>query len=443
MSYLLQIAVLCVLGISIMFLELRRQSIDFLFIFSGFYTVGYIISPLSILIGGGDYVQSNVASAYAVYGAGSLKGIFAIVAFYILVRISYTRVRFDLGRKNIFQIGSDFAYRFSIICLAVTIISTLIYSFQHGGLIRAISLAEQIRAGEIEGGSLVFFKNFLPFAYISFLMMFSIVLEEITNDSNISSKSILMLCLSGIILFWVILLLAGRIRIISAVAIIYLSIKNHTGKHHIKYFIPLLTITVFVGLFGNALYQYLLTENIRTIISFKDNLLVGIYSTIISEFSHMYISLSVAIQYEGTSRIMIDWVLGLLHLTPQRLVPIQVPGTISHVNTFLTRGEYTSEIIPGIVAFSWYSGSWFGPMIGGISYGLLGRICEDTLDKVQQSPLKHIIYYSVAMIWGFTFIRSGDPRILFKQNFTWFVTYFIVAVYLLYNQKEESRVQHQ
>lgn len=422
-------------GFAVVLLQVKRRRVDFLSIFSITYVVFYSIVPVHVLLGGRLFVHGTFQRFYMNYGVGSIKGLVAIIATYFTIYILYNRFEFrsvEHGRK---AVSYNIVYGAIWVSLFITSISILIYTKQYGGFIEAVQKAALIRSGEVESESFAFFKRFFSFAHMALLLSFSLLLRD-WERGLVRTKILSLMTISAVFVLVVTLLLAGRIRILITVGACYLTFSTYRGGFHLKLLAPLGILSILFVLFGTEIFIAIQDRNLDLLQQVVDEGVMNSYQTIIRTLSSPYLSLEVAIRHSDAydPRMIVDYLLAPLYLIPQQIFEIELPGTVSFINTDLAIGEYRSVVIPGLVASLWYSGSWIAIVIGSAGYGLIGKHINSSLRSLEE-PTGIIVYYLAALMWGFSYVRSGDPRILLLGNIPWILA--IVSLYVLASHRPE------
>ncbi|MFP8958346.1 hypothetical protein ACLI4Y_16645 [Natrialbaceae archaeon A-CW3] len=427
----ISIYLLVTIGIGIILFEYKRRELDFLALFSAFYFIAYVLSPLHILIGGEQFVHSNIRVVLDEFQIGSLESVLSIALLYILVACSYIVATRKVANRKLPEVKISFRFARGLIVFSLifSVISIIIYSSQYGGIVDSIRYAGAIRSGEVEeGGSFVFFKQPTSFAYVAVILLFGLVINE---DNRTKLVKILFL-ISILVAVVVAALRASRVAPLTVVLTCYLVAVSYNGRIYAKYLVVMGILSGIFITFSNAIFHlYRLGID-----GFIDHILstdiFDIYSSVWQQFAHMYLSLEVSIQSpEHSPRYIQDWVDGAVHVLPSTLLGIDQPGTVSHVNTYIITGEYVSVLIPGLVAFFWYSGMWVGIVLGAVLYGVAGAGISQWINYFERDPLQLGIYYSAALIWGFQFVRAGDPRILYRGQIVWIITFGILLLYMM------------
>ncbi|GAB7020484.1 hypothetical protein JCM18750_33450 [Halostagnicola bangensis] len=184
-------------------------------------------------------------------------------------------------------------------------------------------------------------------------------------------------------------------------------------------------------MFGNAFFSALFIGPERFLTELSEISLFGIYVSLIQIFSHIYISIELAIQQDSILyRGVLDYILGLFHLLPERVLGIAPPDTVLDAHTNKMVGENGSTTPPGIVAFAWYSGGWIGIIIHGMLLGTLFKFIDEIFFTNRDNPTVLIIYVSLTIIIAYFFIRNGSPRLVYRGMITWIL--FIISVTIFY-----------
>ena len=449
------VLLLSALGMAIFGFLLLRRRVDFFLLFSAFFLVMYVFTPLHLLVGGPSFLPLSYLYAYTRYGAGSLLSALVIIIGYLsvtlgyhskLVRASASRVRFELRWKT----SQTLLVASLLLCLSF--VSMVIYALQYGGLERAIRFATLIRSGAwTESGPYVFMKHFMGFSCVSLFLVFTTTLKEGWRHRSALKAALGLFSCLGVILTN--LLIAGRGFIIELFLVLYLTLVLYKRRLYIPFLLLIGAFAFIFILVGEPFFHSLYRgELLEPIISLFHNFdFAAAYQRLWQEFMHPYISLEAAIATAGefTPRFFLDWIYALLCLVPERLIPFQPPETIAYLNTELVIGVRESVVPPGLLAFLWYSALLPGVIFGGVVFGAIGRWLDTVLGKNRRDPLGIGLYILAAFMWGSFMVMYSEPRVFFLAKLTWLVLFFCalltsrwyVREQRLTNWQEQARPQ--
>ncbi|WP_114201815.1 hypothetical protein [Janibacter anophelis] len=146
----------------------------------------------------------------------------------------------------------------------------------------------------------------------------------------------------------------------------------------------------------------------------------GQLTVFIREFTHPYLSLVQSVQLDYQQRLFGDY--WYWAAKPFKLLGMSPPDSISYFNTYLTWGQWDSEVPPGLLAF------------GFLSLGTLGVVIHAAVAAFLVSVLERILYAGSllgkamgvqAAIIVPTLVSASDPALLFQN-------YFVLGIPLLW-----------
>ncbi|WP_321327969.1 hypothetical protein [uncultured Ilyobacter sp.] len=199
-------------------------------------------------------------------------------------------------------------------------------------------------------------------------------------------------------------------------------------------------VGLFVLLYGDAIFSNLkylpdgpmeLLHNIQNSIKYNDiNIKNTIYG-ILGNFQLSALSLNVAFDvindYNFSYRFFSDVIYGFLSLIPEVLTGISVPETIAYHNTYYIKGEFISNIPPGMLGFAIYSMGWAGLFLFSYIWGWIGSFINRLLsNNMDNHYWIYPLYVLTAMDWSIA--SSGEPRLFFQSKFI----LLVIAYYLLF-----------
>lgn len=428
---------------AIIFIEITRTKanlLDFLTFFHLLFILFYILpgfslskmaeSPNGLLF---DF-QSNLQIVIAVY----LGYFLVLIGFY-----SKSSIKFA-SKVYVKQFSDKTLIKIANFLLILAGISVLIYSAQYGGFMKAFSQSSAIRAGRVESGSLVLFRNFFEGAEYASYFLASVVFFSRKTKNNLILYS--KLIFSIILTLMTTLLRSSRATIIKyfiGFALVYIIYKKK---------IPWITLAIFgvislaVILYGDPLFASLshipdgydsFTTEFSQRLEAEANESTGESSgyELAGEFDHPLQSLDTTFNNEYQFRWFSDFIFSFTGLLPSRLIPIETPKNLSNLNTFLSLGHNDWTRPPGLFAVGIYSMSWMGLVIVSFCYGWLGRFLQTVLLKAQNNHAwVSFLYVTILGIWS-EFINNGDPALVVKGNALFFL--LILFVFSLSPQRFE------
>jgi oligosaccharide repeat unit polymerase len=432
-----------ILFFTVIFVEIIRKKVnllDFLTFFHLLFILFYVFPGFSLSKAGESSsnlfldFQSNLQILIAIY----LGYFLILIGFYSTSAIKFTKKIYikQFSDKTILKI-SDFL-------MILAGISILIYSAQYGGFMNAIAQSSAIRAGRVESGSLVLFRNFFEGAEYASYFLASVVIFSRKTKNNLILY--LKLILSILLTLMTVLMKSSRASIIKyfiGFALAYIIYKKK---------IPWITLAVFVMiglaviLYGDPLFASLSSipdgyDSFATEFSQRleaeANESTGNSSgyELVGEFDHPLQSLDTTFNNEYQFRWFSDFIFSFTSLLPSRLIPIETPKNLSNLNTFLSLGHNDWTRPPGLFAVGIYSMSWMGLVIVSFCYGWLGRFLQTVIIKSQNNHAWiSFLYVTILNIWS-EFINNGDPALVVRGN----ALFFLIIIFIFSFSPQTSR----
>lgn len=302
----------------------------------------YVISPVVVIylgVGFSSNFESFNLYTYKDYIAGIVL-LFSI-CFYIgtVIKVSNPVLFYFYPQKN---------YRKLIVFIFfISICSFCSFVYIYGGIEYVLSNISRIRSGVDDNKSYIgaFLKMFSYYIELVLFYFFSLFLLN-TNNKTRNFK----------LLFIFIFVLAfallksfidggrgGFINIFVGLIITYFFVRKVFPKFFLLLSLP---IILSVGLFGKMIAA-----------SFKSDAKVDYFSNfnsiidaVITEYSHQVLSVGVGIETDSFGeRYFFDFIAPLLK--PLKLIGIDDLDSVSYYNTFIIKGEWDSEVPPGIIQF--------------------------------------------------------------------------------------------
>ncbi|MGK7950828.1 MAG: O-antigen polymerase [Xenococcaceae cyanobacterium] len=411
----------------IIFVELTRPKdtkFDFLSLFHLFFILMYPIPGLNFTLTKLFTISPILISGKLVsnYSLQIPLSIF-ITYFLVLLGFSSTSAR-KYGNKILLQSrNSKVVYWLAFFLLALSFLSTVVYSNQYGGFLKAISQNNLIRAGAVEGGAFVFVMRFLYIAFFAAYLFASLLfIKKAQRDKG---KLLILFICSFILAFFASIMVGARATMIMAFINFYLTYLLYKRKFALPIIIPGLIFAFLFIIYGKSFFYSLsgLSQGYVEVInrfqtavatSEDDGLVINKF---ISVFNYSFESLYAAFNHPNQIRLFSDWFYGFASFLPDRLINIEVPPTISVYNTRYLVGHNEYNIPPGFIASCIYSWSWAGIIIFSFTYGWIGRylqtINQNHLYKIDWIPF---VYVAIAQAWA-DFFASGDTTIFLHTNF--------------------------
>lgn len=322
----------------------------------------------------------------------------------------------------------------AIFLLLFSCISVQIYAAQFGGVMAAISKATFIRTAVAEGGTLVFFKHFMFLSFCASYLLAALIFYK--NKKRIKYKLLLYTAFVTSALCTVIgvTITGGRAHLIIYFLTFYL-VQTILNKK-IPWFltISLLLPSILFVLYGKAFFFSLsgIKDGFDTV---RELFIAGMesqsensegFGDLVSNFSYQIYSLKAALDADYALRLFTDWYYAIVSFLPERLFEIELPETLSTLNTRYIVGSIDFMIPTGMFAFGIYSLSWPGLIIVCFTYGWIGCFLETIFyNHLNQAAWMPFMYVMVAQIW-IDFFTAGDPEVFLFADFGFLASLFIL-----------------
>lgn len=322
----------------------------------------------------------------------------------------------------------------AIFLLLFSCVSVQIYASQFGGVITAISKATFIRTAVAEGGILVFFKHFMFLSFCASYLLAALIFYQKRRKHKLFLYTAFVISVICTVIG--VTITGGRAHLIIYFLTFYLVKVIVNNKVPWLLTISLLLPSILFVLYGKAFFFSLsgIKDGFDAV---RELFVAGIesqseqsegFSNLVGNFSYQIYSLKAALSTDYPQRLFIDWYYGIVSFLPERLLNIQLPETISTLNTTYITGTNEFKIPTGMFAFGIYSFSWPGLIVVCFAYGWIGSfletICYNHLFKAYWMPF---IYVMSAQIW-IDFFTSGDPGIFLFAYFGYLLSIFILFI---------------
>lgn len=313
----------------------------------------------------------------------------------------------------------------AIFLLLLSTVAIHIYAAQFGGVVNAMSQATSIRTNTAEGaGPLSFFKHFMFLSYLASYLLASLILLKPRKKYRFFFYSAFVLSAinsiiaatttggRGHLIFYFLIFYLRRVIVSKKIPWLFTIILFMTGGLLILY-----GKTFFFSLSaikdGFGAVQEVFLEGLDSQEPDKGSFL----DDLVSNFSYPLYSLQAAFHTEYPQRLFVDWIYGIVAFLPERLLNVDVPDTISTLNTIYIVGNDEFEIPTGMFAFGIYSLSWLGLIIVCFSYGWIGRYLQTLLyQHIWDTSWMPFVYVMTAQMW-IDYFTAGDPRIFLFADF--------------------------
>jgi hypothetical protein len=433
------------------FTRKKDTKFDFLSLFHLFFILlyplpGYFITNLNA--DNGQMIHPGIIGITAHDLQYSWKVPLAIFLTYFLVVFGYhspSAKRY--GEKiNINSRADPIIWIVVMVILLLGWISTYIYSSQYGGILQAISDANFIRSGAIEGQALGFFVRLLYFNFFASYLIAGLLFIKENQKKKIGIWILFILALTSS--FIAAFMVSARATMILAFINFYLAYLLYKKKFALSIVIPLVIVVVLFIVYGKIMFYSLsgISEGgyIEVVSRFKQAATEAegessFFVSLINVFSYGFISIYPAFKEYYPLRLLSDWLYGIGSYLPDRLLEFTVPPSVSFNNSQYLLGHNDYEIPAGFIASCVYSWSWIGVIIFSFSYGWVGRylhtILERHLYKICWIPF---VYAAIAQAWS-DFLASGDPTIFFQANFWVLCSLFFLLIFAVKVSTKEQQ----
>ena len=400
----------------------KDTKIDFLTLFNVFYILLYLLPSF---IFAADIINVRTIRYLEYRQDTEASVLLAIFLGYFAVLLGFSANSAQkAGNKILIRKISDQKIAcISLFFLVLSIVSLVIFSSQYGGIITAVSKANLIRNGAVEGGTLSFFKRFLYLAFNAAYLLAALAFIKQKKKFNFTIS--LLFILSLIVALVASLIVASRSTMILAFSIFYFVYVIKTNKWHFKFLIPLMVSAVLIILYGKAFFFSLtgipdgfsavgdkfmetINEKESSNYSFKD---------LIGTFAYPVYSLYAALSENYELRLLTDWIYGILSFLPDRLLDLEPNYSMSYNNTFYLANNNEFDIPTGHLAACIYSLSWPGLFFFSWIYGWIGRFLQTMMvNYLEQLFWMPFIYIVSAKVWS-DVLTYGDPTTFLQTNF--------------------------
>ncbi|MFB2918981.1 O-antigen polymerase [Aerosakkonema funiforme] len=418
----------------IFLMEFVRKK-DTLFDFLSWFNVIFCLSyPFPAFLLEANFNQQAIEMMYdsRTRYTSNLQTTVAIFLGYLCVMVGfYAKSATKYGKYFSIQQNKDGKI---ILCaiglLLFACLSIQIYGSQYGGVLVALTQTNLIRAGVVESGPLVFFKQFIFTSFFASYLLASIVF--IRRPKKFRIILLVIFAFSVVVAFVAATLSSGRIPLINYFLGFYLVSVVYRGKLSLSITIPAMIGVFLFILYGKVLFFSLtaiprgldaVIETFTQAIQNDTSSGGGLYS-LMGNFVYPVHSLDSAFKEVYEPRLFVDWIYGFMALIPSRILDglfgIEVPPTTSDLNSEFVLEVRTTTIPPGVLAFSIYSMSWFGLIIFCFLYGWFGRYLQSILLRyIRDIYWMPFFYVLTLQVWT-DYTPTGDPR-LYLINYFWFL----------------------
>ncbi|MFW5434177.1 hypothetical protein [Paenibacillus apiarius] len=431
----LAVPVAMLLGGAILVMEQVRKKrngpFDFLAAVSGIYFVCFSVIPIYCAfllpdeLDSWSWILKNSFSSTSYFYASlcSLAGyLFIAAGYFTCSRLRQGQAdgmqRERIVRLEPLQESGLFAASALIACIGL--ISFVIYTSSIGGLSKLFEYAILLRSGtDFIETKWLFFKNLSTFIMVASLCFFALAKEAERSRIRAWSRLCFLLTfgLSMVLLFHK----AGRMEMVSYLITFPLVNVVRNKAWNIKLIFGFGFFFVLIVLFGKQIFNYFIyPEGVGNQLTNIGSEAGNIISKVLLEFSFPYVTLANAIQtfpYENMYRFFVDIPLGALHLVPSRLIPLNLPETVSELNTWMFQTKGTTPV--DFVSFGYFNLGIAGVAILGFAFGGVLVFMERMFSANKNG---FVVIYRVHWILYFAFrIMYSDPQMAFQSAFTYVI----------------------
>lgn len=420
-----------VLALAIVVIELWRKKrfvFDYLTYFNAIFVLAYVVTPVLL----------HHYSEHGVY-------IRWLDEIFLLTLISYLSalagwVLGGTSTRRYIEVDDGKVVKTINRYTTLVVFIAVVYIISKGGVISLLVSGALVRYGyeEATATSFDFLQNVYSAAEIVTYVLFAMRLSDRYKLYHRLIGWNYLLVLS----FYVLYMLSTSSRGgIANTLIMHFMILIYFRGGFLRSAVPLFFILVVLTLYGKQLF-FAIASFIRGD-SFIDAFTTldearnaeayvnPVIEKVLKEFTHSIDSLISAVS--GTDIIeytyFSDFFLSILRVIPQRIVMqfVELPATISTVNTSVLTGERIASIPPGLVGHFYYSLGLVGIVAGFFAYGLIGRKISDRIaNAVRGNDVVYAVYAYTALLFGF-FVANGDPNVYFYSVLWPLVVYYSLS----------------
>jgi len=432
------------LGIGIVIYQIlrrKRMTLDFLTVFLFFFSLYYVLPGVVY-----NWIHMYGGAAeypYPTYNNPNLLTPIVIILFFISAMLGFNvnlhnRIRWApviVGEKSFYL-----QYSFLFVCVCIAFLGLFLNAMGFGGFMAMIRGTWEFRHTTAEdagmanmtqsGGFLIAIgRRLLPWINIAGVVAFGYFLY-----SRSGSKKALLVLLLGFALFVYfinVLSILSRGLVLTTVFVFMIVYFNYIKRLSIKW------VTIFGGfglwflLFGKIVFKSAASLE-HGLGAFLDSLSTGLASLtfesqleqfiqITANFSHRIASTQTAIVNVGSDLSAIRHFQDFYNTFYAWVAPFigrSQPLAITDINTLYMVGSLYTQIPPGVVALSFYSLWWIGPIFYGFLYGYFANVTEEILLRnFYRHPWMPGLYAYFAMYFGFGMLGL-EPRSFFNMIFT-------------------------
>jgi hypothetical protein len=448
-----------ILAVVIIIYEIFRKKkyvFDPIFFVNVSYLLFYVLTPIILAIM--PEWQSQIG-LFRIYAVNIYSFDLSIIVFlgYLLLITGWYFGDFIKSKPFKVYVNSRKAQEFACIGLIIGFAAYILYVASFGGILNSLVYGSALRYGRVDFevlgvGKGEVFRYFLP----TINMVFLFYISKYFAAGRLNMKELRYLYLSTLLLGLYLLSISSRGAIVNVItAIFFLNTYSSATRINLtkvfkrKYFkfILLIPVFFFIVLYGKQTFwalPALLTDGLNGFIEdfiVLNNVRLGensnfIRDGLLRETSHGIASLRASISENYSYLYFRDYLLLPFHIVPTRLLgwDLQLPITVSTLNTYLLQDLYLASTPPGILAMLIYNSGYFGLTIMWF-YGFVGKVIQNKLQMMGNSPSRNLILYYFGYLYG-GFIANGDIKVYVFGAFP-----LVLLILILYFRKGIINIQ--
>ncbi|PIC90899.1 hypothetical protein CSV71_02255 [Sporosarcina sp. P21c] len=347
---------------------------------------------------------------------------YALISYIAIIFAYKTALKFKYKKLNLVESGKK-NFHFSLIVTLVGWVFLVIFIQGVGGISNFFTTNTLYRGGNIEVSPVAFSRNLALFIPVGSFIMFYNVLS---SYSKYKYRNWFLLIVNFLVSLAIFYNRSGRLSLIIYIVtffIIYSLFKKRNIYIYLVFLSP--AILWFIS-FGKSMFNYFFIGNFNV-----NNKSFDIES-ILSEFTFPFFTLANAIKFpffQEEPRLFIDFLYGVANLLPSAFIPIQIPKTVTMLNT--ESFGNISGIPIDLVSLGFHSFGIAGIMIISLAFGFASGY---TQKKLLDSNVKIIIVFYAQFIFFFALrVSYAEPTNFLKSNFSFLIVF--VVFLLLYKKR--------
>lgn len=439
----------------------KKAAIDFQRMFLAFFFLYYVLP--GILIGGLRMFNVEIDNRYPVFDEENLEAPLAILLFLVSSIAGFsTNLSNRVSWAPIVVRQQSQMLHTYILCgfICIGLAGFWLTSIPFGGPIGLIRSAWTLRhtinpeggADDAGGGIYLGIGNrLMPITVIAFNIAFSMFLY---SRGGLQRTSVLLVF--GFSIAVSLLTIAGQMSrglVITTMLYPLILYCNYRGKINTQLFLVGIPAALFFILFGKPIFASIAAafEGREAFISTYTTHSAEVqlasafdaFVEIMQNFTHRIASTIVAIREFGGNPDQIRGIADILNVPFSWIAPFvgqEKPESVTDLNTILMLGSLHKFVPPGVVAYSFYSFWWLGPLLYGYAYGYIANLVEEIHLRNWDRHFWVPGFYSFfAMYFGFGWL-GFEPRTVANGLFSLGPVLFAFR-FLLVRVKRSSEVQ--